>query len=196
MVEECDRYIQKNFVAVSKSDEFLGLEVGDILSILERDELHVESEEHVFTAMMSWVKKDTELRALHLPQLLKRVRMPFLTPHFISDKVASEKLIRSSHDCRDLIDEARDYFLMPERRPYLTTFRTRPRCFDDVIGFIFVVGGLTKQGDSISTVEYFDPLTERWRIAEAIKMQRSRVGVSVMRNRLYAIGVGGYIAIR
>lgn len=43
-------------------------------------------------------------------------------------------------------------------------------------------------GDSLSTVEAFDPVVGRWTLAEAMSMLRSRVGVAVMRNRLYAIG--------
>ena len=34
----------------------------------------------------------------------------------------------------------------------------------------------------------FDPVIRRWRDAEAMSMLRSRVGVAVMQNRLYAIG--------
>ena len=34
---------------------------------------------------------------------------------------------RSSHQCRDLLDEARDYHLMPERRPLLNSFKSKPR---------------------------------------------------------------------
>lgn len=48
--------------------------------------------------------------------------------------------------------------------------------------------GLTKAGDSLSTVEVFDPLVGRWQMAEAMSMLRSRVGVAVMKNRLYAFG--------
>ena len=44
-------------------------------------------------------------------------------------------------------------------------------------------------GTSIpSTVEVYDPILGRWRDAEAMSMLRSRVGVAVMQNRLYAIG--------
>lgn len=50
--------------------------------------------------MMDWVKKDEEIRSMYLPELLKCVRMPLLTPQFISDHVAAEPLIRSSHQCR------------------------------------------------------------------------------------------------
>lgn len=53
--------------------------------------------------------------------------------------------------------------------------------------------GILFSGDSLSTVESYDPLIGRWSLAEAMTMLRSRVGVAVMRNRLYAIG--GYNGI-
>ncbi|XP_066996449.1 kelch-like protein 18 isoform X2 [Anabrus simplex] len=188
LVESADKYIQQYFHDVSISEEYLSLSCTDLLDIVRRDELHVMSEEQVFEAVMRWVKKDPESRKKFLPQLLSKVRMPLLTPHFLADRVSVEDLIRSSHECRDLLDEARDYHLMPERRPLLQSFRTRPRCCNYIIGHIFAVGGLTKSGDSLSTVEVFDPITGRWHLAEAMSMLRSRVGVAVMRNRLYAFG--------
>lgn len=78
---------------------------------------------------------------------------------------------------------------MPERRPLLQSFRTRPRCCSDIQGLIYAVGGLTKSGDSLSTVEVFNPSTGKWQMAEAMTMLRSRVGVAVMNNKqLFAIG--------
>lgn len=47
---------------------------------------------------------------------------------------------------RDLLDEAKDYHLMPERRLLLQSFRTRPRCVSYIRGHIYAVGGLTKSG--------------------------------------------------
>jgi len=49
--------------------------------------------------------------------------------------------------CRDLLDEAKDYHLMPDRRGKLHTFKTRPRCCSDVAGVIYAVGGLTSLGN-------------------------------------------------
>jgi kelch-like protein 18 len=43
-------------------------------------------------------------------------------------------------------------------------------------------------GDSLSTVEAYDPVAGRWSQAEPMSMLRSRVGVAVMRGKLYAIG--------
>ena len=53
------------------------------------------------------------------------------------------------YNFRDLLDEARDYHLMPERRPLLQSFRTRLRCCNYIMGHIFAVGGLTKAGEHL-----------------------------------------------
>jgi len=71
--------------------------VHDIVNV---DELHVPSEEVVFKAILRWVKHDAELRKEHLPQLLACVRLPLLRPQFLTDSVATEELVRSSHKCR------------------------------------------------------------------------------------------------
>ena len=42
----------------------------------------------------------------------------------------------------------------------------------------------------MSTVEVYDPIINKWKMAEAMSMLRSRVGVAVMMNKLFA--VGGY----
>ena len=78
---------------------------------------------------------DPEERAVHLPALLVRVRLPLLTPQFLADRVATEELIRSSHKCRDLLDEARDYHLMPERRPQLKGSSIDIRDFSQILPF-------------------------------------------------------------
>ena len=55
------------------------------------------------------------------------------------------------------------------------------------MGLLYAVGGLTKAGDSLSTVEVMDPVTGRWNPAEAMSIRRSRVGVAVLRNKLYGM---------
>lgn len=130
------------------------------------------SEESIFEACIRWIKYDSS-RTEKLPQVLSKVRLPLLTPQFLADRVATEELIRRSHQCRDLLDEAKDFHLMPERRELVQSIRTRPRCSDYVFGQIFAVGGLTKSGDSVSAVEIYDPLLKEWRMGEAMSMLRS-----------------------
>ncbi|KAK0041311.1 kelch-like protein 18 [Biomphalaria pfeifferi] len=188
LVEAANKYIQNNFRHVALSSDFLSLPKSEVLEILSHDELYVTSEEQVFESAMRWIKHDPENRVKDLPELMVRVRLPLLTPQYLSDHVATEDIIKNSLQCRDLLDEARDYHLMPERRLLMQTFKTRPRCCTDNPGFIYAVGGLTSSGDSLSTVERFDPITGQWTPGEPMNTMRSRVGVTVFKGRLYAIG--------
>lgn len=187
LVSAAEKYIHQYFSKVAQSDEFSALGFDELIDIVRRDELNVPTEENIFEACMKWIKYD-ESRSSLLPQVLAKVRLPLLTPQFLADRVAIEDLIRTSHQCRDLLDEAKDFHLMPERRGLVQSYRTRPRCGDYVIGQIYAVGGLTKNGESVSTVEIYDPVTKEWRMGEAMSMLRSRVGVATLNGKLYAFG--------
>ncbi|XP_071455717.1 kelch-like protein 18 [Hetaerina americana] len=188
LVRAADDFIQEHFSEVAKGDEFLSLELNALLELIKRDDLRVSSEEQVFEAVMSWVQRDPETRSSALPSLLVHVRLPLLSPRYLADNVAKQELIHRSHECRDLVDEARDYHLIPERRSLVNEARTLPRCGSPFVDHIFAVGGLTKSGDSLSTVESYDPTLGRWSMSVAMRMLRSRVGVGVMRGQLYAFG--------
>ena len=51
-----------------------------------------------------------------------------------------------------------------------------------------LVSSVCFTGDSISTVESYDPIVNRWTKQEPMHVLRSRVGVAVLKGRLYAIG--------
>ena len=114
LVKSSDKFLQKHFKAISESEEFLGAPIEEVSELVERDELHVASEEVVFLAvlryddlvlshheclhlhltLLRWIKLDQDTRCDHFPGLLKKVRLPLLTPQFLADNVASEELIR------------------------------------------------------------------------------------------------------
>ncbi|XP_029774943.1 kelch-like protein 18 isoform X1 [Suricata suricatta] len=193
LYDAANSFIHQHFVEVSMSEEFLALPLEDVLELVSRDELNVKSEEQVFEAALAWVRYDREQRGPCLPELLSNIRLPLCRPQFLSDRVQQEDLVRCSHKCRDLVDEAKDYHLMPERRPHLPAFRTRPRCCTSITGLIYAVGGLNSAanfyaGDSLNVVEVFDPIANRWEKCRPMTTARSRVGVAVVNGLLYAIG--------
>lgn len=51
LTDAADKYIQQYFYEVSMSDEFLSINGGELLDIVKKDELHVNSEEQVSTAL-------------------------------------------------------------------------------------------------------------------------------------------------
>ncbi|NXM36138.1 KLH18 protein, partial [Oxyruncus cristatus] len=142
----------------------------------------------VFEAALAWIRYDREQREPFLPELLSKIRLPLCRPQFLTDRVQQDDLVRCCHKCRDLVDEAKDYHLMPERRPHLPAFKTRPRCCTSIAGLIYAVGGLNSAGDSLNVVEVFDPIANRWEKCQPMTTARSRVGVAVVNGLLYAIG--------
>ncbi|NXL53196.1 KLH18 protein, partial [Podilymbus podiceps] len=142
----------------------------------------------VFEAALAWIRYDRNQRESFLPELLSKIRLPLCRPQFLTDRVQQDDLVRCCHKCRDLVDEAKDYHLMPERRPHLPAFKTRPRCCTSIAGLIYAVGGLNSAGDSLNVVEVFDPIANRWEKCQPMTTARSRVGVAVVNGLLYAIG--------
>ncbi|PSN42803.1 Kelch-like protein diablo [Blattella germanica] len=182
-----DKFTQHNFQEVMESEEFLLLPVGQLVDIISSDELNVRSEEQVFSAVMSWVKYNVSERRQHLAQVLQHVRLPLLSPKFLVGTVGSDLLVRSDEACRDLVDEAKNYLLLPQERPLMQGPRTRPRKPTRRGEVLFAVGGWCS-GDAIASVERFDPQSADWKMVAPMSKRRCGVGVAVLNDLLYAVG--------
>ena len=182
-----DMFAQHNFQEVAESEEFLLLPYGQLLDILSSDELNVSSEELVFKAVMSWIKHNVSERRHHLPSVLQHVRLPLLGPKFLVGVVGTDMLIKSDEACRDLVDEAKNYLLLPEQRLLMQGPRTRPRRPTKCTEVLFAVGGWCS-GDAINSVERYDPQSGEWRLVSPMNKRRCGVGVAVLDNLLYAVG--------
>ncbi|XP_064616372.1 kelch-like protein diablo [Liolophura sinensis] len=182
-----DKFTQHNFQEVMESEEFLLLPVNQLVDIISSDELNVRSEEQVYNAVMGWVKYNIQERRNHLPMVLQHVRLPLMSPKFLVGTVGSDLLIKSDESCRDLVDEAKNYLLLPQERPLMQGPRTRPRKPIRCGEVLFAVGGWCS-GDAISSVERFDPQTNEWRMVAPMSKRRCGVGVAVLNSLLYAVG--------
>uniref|UniRef100_A0A8C6Q3A4 Kelch-like protein 20 n=1 Tax=Nothobranchius furzeri TaxID=105023 RepID=A0A8C6Q3A4_NOTFU len=182
-----DKFTQHNFQEVMESEEFMLLPANQLIDIISSDELNVRSEEQVFNAVMAWVKYGIQERRPQLPQVLQHVRLPLLSPKFLVGTVGSDPLIKSDEECRDLVDEAKNYLLLPQERPLMQGPRTRPRKPIRCGEVLFAVGGWCS-GDAISSVERYDPQTNEWRMVASMSKRRCGVGVSVLDDLLYAVG--------
>ena len=56
--------------------------------------------DQVFEAVLRWIKHDSPVRVADLPELMVKVRLPLLTPQYLSDNVATEDIIKKSLQCR------------------------------------------------------------------------------------------------
>ena len=185
--EAADSYAQQHYLEVLEGVEFLELGCEDLARLLESEDLNVQSEEQVFESVMKWVKYDIEDRQKHLADVVKHVRLPLLERSYLVSRVGMEPLIRHNEDCRDLVDEAKNYLLLPEQRAQLEGPRTRPRQPMRCNEVLFAVGGWCS-GDAISTVEKYSVHTDEWKVVATMSKRRCGVGVAVLADFIYAIG--------
>ncbi|CAL8077550.1 unnamed protein product [Calicophoron daubneyi] len=187
LLRVADRFTQLNFLEVVESEEFLLLPVNQLVDILSSDELNVRSEEQVYRAVMRWIHHNLADRRRHLSYLMQHVRLPLLSPKFLVGTVGSDLLVRSDERCRDLVDEAKNYLLLPQERPLMQGPRTKPRRPVQVGELLFAVGGWCS-GDAIASAEHYDPRTHEWHLVAPMHKRRCGVGVGVVNDLLYAVG--------
>ena len=108
------------------SDEFLLLSKDALTGIISSDEINVKNEEQVYNSVMNWVKFDLNNRRIFLSEVLGSVRFCLMSPKFLVS-VSSDVLVKNDEACRDLVDEAKNYLLLPNERAHMQGPRTRPR---------------------------------------------------------------------
>lgn len=187
LLRTADKFTQHKFQEVVEHEEFLLLPVNQLIDILASDELNVRSEEQVYQAAIAWVKYNISERRQHLPLTLQHVRMPLLSPKFLVGTVGADLLIKSDDSCRDLVDEAKNYLLLPQERPHMQGPRTRPRRPIRRGEVLFAVGGWCS-GNAIESVERYDPQGSEWKMVSPMSKRRCGVGVAVLNELLYAVG--------
>lgn len=70
-----DNFAKRNFSIVVESEDFLKLEVEQLLELFSADDLCVESEEMVFEASLRWIKHDPANREKFVVDLLEKVAL-------------------------------------------------------------------------------------------------------------------------
>ena len=115
------------FSEVCQQDEFLHLSQDKLIEFISDDELNVDNEEIVFNAVMQWLNEDFDTHSKDFHKVLQYVRLPLLSPYFLHDCVEKHGIITESNECRRLVEEAKTYHLLLDRRAEMTSLRTRPR---------------------------------------------------------------------
>ncbi|KAM3852711.1 kelch-like protein 29 isoform 1-T1 [Vipera latastei] len=158
-------YALQIFPEVANQEEILNISKDDVISYMSNDSLNTKTEELVYETVIKWIKKDPSVRAQYSAELLAVVRLPFIHPSYLLNVVDNEELIKSSEACRDLVNEAKRYHMLPHARQEMQTPRTRPRLSAGVAEVIVLVGGRQMIGmnqRALTAVTCFNPQNNKW----------------------------------
>ncbi|XP_076062462.1 kelch-like protein 5 isoform X1 [Oratosquilla oratoria] len=178
-------YTAEHFLEVMDHQEFVQLPTEECAKLLASDDLNVPSEEVIFQALLVWLKHDLEKRKQDMARLLGLVKLPLLSPQFITDHIETNTLFKEDRACQELILEALKYHLLPERRSTLQSPRTKPR--KSTVGSLYVVGGMDANKGSTG-IERFDLRTNAWSNVGQMNGRRLQFGVAVLEGKLYVVG--------
>ena len=186
LLKASEKYINEHFNDVVQNEEFLLLPREELTKLLSCEELNVDSEEDVYNALIAWARQDVQERQSFLAELLEQIRLPTLSPHFLVDQVEKEELIRQDIACRNLLDAAKNFHMLPDRRSKFGTQKSQPR--KSTFGKLFSVCGMDSTGHPLRTIEQYDFHSGKVKHISPINTPRSGVGVAVLDGRLYAVG--------
>uniref|UniRef100_A0A3P9LLE0 Kelch-like family member 29 n=1 Tax=Oryzias latipes TaxID=8090 RepID=A0A3P9LLE0_ORYLA len=168
----------QNFPEVAGQEEILSVSEEDLVAYLSNDSLNTKAEELVYETVIKWIKRDPNARVQHLSELLAVVRLPFIHPSYLLNVVDNEELIKSSEACRDLVNEAKRYHMLPHARQEMQTPRTRPR----------LSAGGTESGVMVADVWCYMSLLDNWNLVSRMTVARCRHNSLVYDGKLYTIG--------
>ncbi|KAF8360006.1 hypothetical protein PRIPAC_95001, partial [Pristionchus pacificus] len=182
------RFIDKNFVSISRTPEFLNLTVDELEGLLRRDYINVDSEKQVFDAITNWMEEIDD-RSTYAKRLFKCVRCHRLTDSDMND-VSWTPWCAPIINLHELLDKAKEQRRNPS---LLTSFDTKERRCDEAHNLIFAVGHLSStQNPEESGMEFYEPIRNTWSTCQKLPTIRGRNGVAVVGRKILAIG--GYNA--
>ncbi|XP_053172209.1 kelch repeat and BTB domain-containing protein 12 [Scomber japonicus] len=108
--DHAQRFLRQHFVQVCHSEEVLELEAHQLGKLLSSDDLNVSREETILDVVLRWVKHnivmDGEVRTRHLPELLRKVRLPLICPDYLKEAMKRNTALLADAECLEMLNEA------------------------------------------------------------------------------------------
>ncbi|XP_039756369.1 kelch-like protein 3 [Pararge aegeria] len=188
LADSAARFVDRHFVEVLETEEFLALDAETLGSLLDSDRITVPDEEVLLDAVLRWMQHEPATRRARLGALLEHVRLPLLPRDALVARAAAEPLASAELRVKDLLIEALSFHLLraePRAARAAACARARPRRPPRARALL-VVGGQAPK--AIRDVEAFQLDCGRWRAAAELPSRRCRAGLAAVGARLYAVG--------
>ena len=136
--DKCCQMINSNFSVVMETDDFLKIDVKQVMEWVSSDDITVSAEEEVFKGIVKWVTHNKSERESDFPDLLHQIRLMFISHDFLVNELFREELITTNIDCLNFVLGSMKYILGPTCES-----GTKPprKCLEMHTDVIFVCGG-------------------------------------------------------
>ena len=94
--EKCREVINSNFSVVMETEDFLNLDVKQVVEWVLSDDVIVNAEEDIFQGIVKWVSHNKSEREDYFLELLSQVRMTSVSQDFLLNQLPKEELVISN----------------------------------------------------------------------------------------------------
>ena len=101
-------YVLELFPVVMKSSAFGKMNVDELITIINNDDLNTESEEAVCNAVMGWIEVEPDNRLKFLERLFAYIRFPLIDASFI-ETLTKNPLVSKSEKVMQLLKEVKTF---------------------------------------------------------------------------------------
>lgn len=184
------QYILDNFTSLIYTFEFNELSYQEIELFLSNNDLNINNEEFAFEALIKWINNDLTSRLCYLSKLLSFIKLPLLNPLYLTQQIESNKLIKSSTECQNLLLEAMTYHVLKSHQQQTNNFNPRTIPRRSTVGCLLAIGGIVNTNEACKgqAIEKYDCRLDKWSIHNYMNSRRLQCGVVLIDNRLYIVG--------
>ena len=137
--EEARDMINSHFSAVIETEDFLSLDIKQVMDWVSSDDITVKTEEEVFKGIVKWVSHNKSEREVDFPGLLHQVRLVSISHDFLLNELVKEELVaKNSVLCLNFVLDA--IRLMASATAGQVIQKPR-KCLETHMDAIFVCGG-------------------------------------------------------
>ncbi|XP_030008842.1 kelch repeat and BTB domain-containing protein 3 isoform X2 [Sphaeramia orbicularis] len=108
LLKSAGKFVVQNFDDLSKTHDFLDMQINVLETCLRSDALNVPSEEAVVMSLLRWIRHDLPGRQKLLPGLLSLTRLHHLPTTALKTLRDSDTLLSEDESCLALLSEAQD----------------------------------------------------------------------------------------
>ena len=95
--------INKHFLRVTKSKDFMSLSVDEVIECVSSDDVEIRAEEEIFDVVIRWVEDSPDRRKEYLRRLPCHVRLTLIPLSYLHSKVLQNGFVKENQDCMELV---------------------------------------------------------------------------------------------
>ena len=179
--EKAREFICRRFTEVSQTEEFMNLNLMQLVALIKHDKLNVWCESEVYNACIRWVKHDEGTRKQCFEKLLGsgHIRCEHLTPAFLKRQLDRCDILKNEPKCKDFLSR-----IFQELKLHKSCRTPRRNPISACV--IYTAGGYLRQ--SLVNMECYNPEDDVWHKLSNLPEPRSGLSAATIHGIFYAVG--------